>query len=178
MFKHAMTLLSVFLLSAPSVAAEPGVSDALKLMEGTWSGALIYRDYQSDKRVSIPHDRVIHVGPNGGYALHQNTFTDPGYQVFSAQLFRVNASTLVVASTTGSSIETETFSISAAEMIGAEWAITAYGEGEDNDRPATIRLQVKLSKTALEIERQIKPEGQTEFQFRNAISLQRQEQTP
>ena len=169
-----LALLSSSLAIINLAHADDQILDAWKATEGKWSGALVYSDYRSGARVSIPHERTIDVGPDGTYALHANVFTDPGYQVFSAQLYHVTSEAISIASTADSGLESERLAISSIADENGFWTLLAEGEGTDNAKPAMIRLVVTISSDALRIERLVREPTETDFQFRNEIRLNRE----
>ncbi|MEM9840876.1 MAG: hypothetical protein AAF830_17225 [Pseudomonadota bacterium] len=173
---HARPIATTVLALTASLSAaqaSDSIFEVMKTIEGTWEGALTYRDFSSNERVSIPHERTIHVGPNGQYALHENAYTDPGYQVFGAQMMQITKNAIIIGGTTGNSIEVERFSIEDASQGDDGWRAEAIGEGTDNGKPATIRLNLLIAENALIIEREVKAETDDDFLFRNEIRLER-----
>ncbi|MEM7707176.1 MAG: hypothetical protein AAF358_16590 [Pseudomonadota bacterium] len=167
-------LLLALTASLGTATANELLAAAVKETEGSWSGELIYRDFGTDKRVSIPHRRTIHVGPNAGYAVHQNAFTDPGYKVFSAQMIRVNPEAVVIASTTPDGIETETMLIQSVTKESNVFEIVATGSGTDDGKPAELWLRIRSSPTHMSIERSVRAPGGTRYEFRNEVRLNRE----
>ncbi|MEM9263687.1 MAG: hypothetical protein AAGA22_08925 [Pseudomonadota bacterium] len=167
-------VLLVLMANLGTASANELLAAAVVETEGSWSGELIYRDFGTDKRVSIPHRRTIHVGPNGSYALHQNTFTDPGYKVFSAQMVRVTPEAFVIASTTPDGIETETLLVKTATRESSIFEIVATGSGADDGKPAELRLRIRSSPTQMSIERSVRAPGGTRYEFRNEVRLNRE----
>lgn len=158
-----------------SVAAQDKLSlpAAIHALSGEWSGVLTYRDFRTNERVSIPHDRSISVAADGSFATSENTYTDPGYKVYSAELFRATTDQLTIASTTRSSVEVTSYEMSSLTGEETAWTAVFDGKGSDNGGPADVRMHIDVSPTTLSIRRMVRSDGATEFAFRNEMVFER-----
>ena len=164
----------VFLgVSVTAHAESMKLSDAMPALAGQWIGVLSYRDFQTDKRVSIPHNRTIRVGPNGGYAMSENAYTDPGYKVYSAEMYRASMRGLTIASTTRDGIETTQYTLLKLDGDTSAWEAVFEGRGTDNDQPADVQIHISTSVDALTIRRMVRPVGEDAFAFRNEMVFNR-----
>lgn len=162
------------ILSAGSALAEPeSFQQAVGDLAGTWTGALAYRDYQSDQRVTIPHDRELTVSPDGSFILSMNVYTDPGYKIYSGQMFVISGETVLAASS-GSTVSVEESAIVSFETTADGWEVVLTGRGTDDGQPADRRSVWRLSGDNLKVTTSYRTDGGEEFVFRNAISLTRE----
>lgn len=175
MANRCLWLVGLFWFYSSAVSADSLLADAALAMSGNWSGELTYRDYRSDQRVAIPHERSIAVDPAGAFATHQNVFTDPGYKVYSAELHKFDAQRLTVASTSDQGINVEEFAIVSIEKNDEVWQLQAEGNAFDNGQPAQIRIRLSVDAQTMAIERSARQAGEAEFRFRNAVNLTRVE---
>lgn len=169
----ALSLLSPFVSSVAFADEQLTLPEAIKALEGDWEGELTYRDFRSNERVSIPHNRTISVGPNGGYVLIENVYIDPGYRVYSAELYRVTDETLTIASTTDTSVEVTNYTLISTDQQASQLTARFEGAGSDNGGQALVRLEVSLGANSFSVRRLVKADGADDFQFRNEIRFQR-----
>lgn len=165
----AATLVFATLLQASD---EADFAQSLNDLTGTWSGNLEYRDYQSDRTVQIPHQRTVSRSPDGSYLLSELSFTDPGYQVYAAELLTVNWPAVQQAYASQGGIETQRFTVTRFQKTSSGWSAQLDGSGTDSGEPAAIRLLMTLEAQHLTIEKQVRPADESAFQFRNAVRLQ------
>lgn len=156
--------------------AEPA-SDAraaLESLEGSWTGYLEYRDFQTDRRVRLPANAFIELAEREPVLTRSIAFTDPGYQVESFDIVVFDGETYAefgVEEGVGRAID---YTISNFTFNGPRnWRLVLTGRGADAGEPADIQLtQVMNSDTFMSI-RRIKPDGADEFVFRNLIRVTR-----
>lgn len=146
---------------------------ALSSLAGSWAGHLAYRDYRSDKRVEIPHRRTMSLPPDGAYLLAELTFTDPGYQVYSAEITTVSWPTVQQAYASNGSLEVQQFTVTEFLPRSDGWSARLDGKGTDAGAPADIRLLMTVEAERLDFEKQVRSSGDQTFQFRNAVRLTR-----
>ncbi|MEM6747144.1 MAG: hypothetical protein AAF608_06965 [Pseudomonadota bacterium] len=144
-------------------------------MEGNWSGALQYRDYQSDKLVEIPVsvENELH----GSLVISKLAFTDPGQIVHRVSVLSYDGDTGSVFEAYIRDGGAERFESSyTIEEAGDGWVITSTREGRDGDSPALVRDVTTFSGNQLVTERTVDPvdDNQDGFLFRNRIVLTRE----
>lgn len=172
---HAAVVAAVFLLAANVLHAgdEASFRQALGSLSGSWAGHLEYRDYQSDKLVRIPHARTISLPPDGAYLLAELRFTDPGYQVYSAEVTTVNWPRVEQAYASNGSLELQQFTVTQFQMQGDGWTAQLDGDGNDAGKPALLRLLMTVDGGQLTFEKQVRGASDPIYQFRNAVRLTR-----
>ena len=143
-------------------------------LPGSWVGHLEYRDYQSDKLVQIPHARTISLPPDGAYLLAELRFTDPGYQVYSAEVTTVSWPTVEQAYASSGSMELQQFTVTQFQTQGDGWTAQLDGQGADAGKPALIRLLMTVKGGQLTFEKQVRGDSDSTYQFRNAVRLTRE----
>jgi len=172
-----MIMLTSLALGLSAVQDTDGPADqfqaALADLDGRWTGALIYRDYQTDARVELPHDRTISVSPDGNYVVSEETYTDPGYLVHYASLIAIKDATVQIASAGYGNLSTDRLTVVAFDPEDAGWRAILEGPGVDNDLPAQTRLTYHMNGDALSIEKTVQTEGDTAYRFRNGVQLNR-----
>lgn len=160
-----MTMLLVAMAAAAGMLAD---------LEGSWTGALEYRDYRSDKLVQIPVavDNEMH----GNSLIGKLVFTDPGFQVYRVSVTNYDFDAGIAYQAYIQDGGAERFeSAFTFEETEDGWVITQTREGEDADKPATIREITTFSGDQLITERSVDPlgDGQDTFFFRNRSVLTR-----
>jgi len=166
-----MIMLSslALVLSTPAEDFKAAVAD----LDGHWQGALVYRDYQTDARVELPHQRTISVSPDLSYIQSQEVYTDPGYEVHYAALITLDDSTIRMASANYGNLTMETFTLTSFTPQEQGWRAVLEGSGFDDGAAASIRLTYQLTGADLSIEKSVRPETEEAYQFRNGVQLSR-----
>jgi hypothetical protein len=72
-----MTAVAIVILAGPAVSQEaPSATDLRAGLAGAWSGALGYRDYQSNQLFEIPVTTTIEQVPDGLTQIRRSLFDD------------------------------------------------------------------------------------------------------
>ncbi len=144
-------VLALCLWGAPAAQAEDPVDPAwvsarLAGLTGTWDGALYYLDYQNGAEFAIPLSVRGEITPDGKQLVSWNTFTDPGFLVYSVDVTVVDAQTGVVtiAGFRDGRAEVQPFDVTAFEADESGWSLTLERDGVDDDRPARLKLVYTL----------------------------------
>lgn len=173
-------LAAVGALSVSSAAlADVGPEDAAAFaqaviaLDGAWTGALTYRDFQTDERVSIPHDRRIEASPDGGYVIAHLAFTDPGYRVYNAEIAAFDGAEIDLAYAGRGGIEASQVTLETFESGADGWRAELIGDTMDNGARADALYTWVLVGDRLEITKAVRTDGQTEYRFRNGVTLDR-----
>ncbi|MBU2166835.1 MAG: hypothetical protein KKF88_03250 [Alphaproteobacteria bacterium] len=164
-----------------AVAQQPPSPTELRLgLVGNWTGALGYRDYQSDELFEIPVTINVTSPGDGRTLIQQSVFDDgPGDPVWvtTVTLEDPEASTLTSASfragrEVGVSIET----VHLARYVGpTRWTLIDEQIGSDDDAPAEIRVTTTREDDYVESVKVVRPVGADDsaWRFRNQIRLTR-----
>jgi hypothetical protein len=174
-----ITLLSAFLLAATTTVPTPAVLEAG--LVGRWQGNLSYRDYQTDKLQEIPVTTRIEAMGDGVTTLRVSTFDDGPKTgdviITTASLFDPTAGTVTSASLRkGRTAELSTARTSVTSFTDeTHWKILNEEDGEDNDKPALIRITEERDGDLLTETKEVQPKGgKGDWQFRNRTNLVRQ----
>lgn len=159
------------------IVAVTAVAEAYAGLSGCWSGALEYRDYQSDGMAEIPVRTCVTAAPNADHIAEAMAFTDPGFLVYSHSVLQ--------AIDEGDSVR-ETFfrdgNIDVREKAVASFDETENGftlrlvhVGLDNEAPAEIQETITVSGDDFVREKAVRPVDSHEpFAFRNRTRLSRE----
>lgn len=179
-FRLAAPLLLI-LAACPAMAQEaPSPTELRAGLAGRWTGALGYRDYQSDRLFEIPVHTTIEVVPDGATIIRRSLFDDgPANPVWITTVSIDNPDT--GASTSASyrrgrepSLSTEAMRVS-AWRDETHWTIVYAETGEDDDAPADIRVTETRDADSLTAVKEVRPVGAGDdaWRFRNQSRLTR-----
>jgi len=158
--------------SAMAQDIEP-FQQAVTDLGGNWSGTLEYRDYQSDERVEIAHNRSVSFAPDGSYMLTELSYADPGYQVYAAELATLNGQTLLIASIGNGEIESVEATLTEFAETDTGWIARFSGVGMDAGELADFRYVFEHNGDTLVQTKLVRAEGEDGFSFRNAVRIGR-----
>ena len=169
-------------LLAMAAATAPTPADLHAGLAGRWTGALGYRDYQSDRLFELPVSTEFRALPDGVTELQMAVFDDgpkagPVY-ITSLTLFDVKAGTAASTSFRRGmtpEIETEQVAVTAFSDL-THWTLTYQGAGADNGRPARLRVVETRDGDTLISVKEVAPLAPADapFRFRNQTRLIRQ----
>ena len=177
------TLLFVAMMAvlAGPVAAQdaPSATTLRNGLAGSWSGALGYRDYQSNELSEIPVATTIEVVPDGLTQIRRSLFDDgPDKPVWitTVSLDDPVAGTVTSSSyRSGRPVELSTQTVSVASYVDpTHWSILYERIGQDGDADAEIRVtETRDGDELLEI-KEVRPVGSNEaWAYRNQTRLTR-----
>ncbi|MCM8557056.1 hypothetical protein [Sphingomicrobium sediminis] len=156
---------------------EASPADILKTrlmsLDGVWEGQLEYRDFSSNEMVAIPLKRTFHASPGDNYVIIENEFTDPGYKVFGAQMIVPGESGLVIASSGGESVETDTMLLESVSEAATGFTAILHGTIIDAGEPALARYTMTLDGDQLRFQKDVKTRRDADYRFRNAFDVTR-----
>lgn len=165
---------SLALLSGPVLAQDmAALRSALSDLDGQWSGVLDYRDYRTDNRVQIPHSRSIRMAPDGSYMLTELAFTDPGYQVYSAEIATFDGTIVRLAYAGNGEASVTEIQLDTFEITAAGWRAVLTGDGIDAGADVEVRYVYELDGDAFQAEKLVRPDESAAFAFRNGVALSR-----
>lgn len=181
--RHVLLIAALLAGAAVPVAAAgtPAPADLETGLAGNWTGSLGYRDYQSDKLFELALKTEIRTLPDGVTVLRISTFDDgpkTGFvTITTASLHDRAAGTVTSASLRkGRKVETDTETLTVAAYTDpAHWTIRAEQDGEDDDKPALLRITEVRDGDTLTATKEVQPKGSAKgWQFRNVTKLVRQ----
>ncbi len=170
-------------LVMPVVATAQDTPSATELrlgLVGRWTGALGYRDYQSDELVELPVITTITSPGDGATFVRQSLFDDgPARPVWITTLSLDDPSAGVSISTSfraggAPELSTETMAVTAF-ADPTHWTVTYAETGEDDDAPANIRITETRDGDVLLAIKEVRPVGADDgaWRFRNQTRLTR-----
>lgn len=183
LFRSLITALLLALI-VPTVARAqdpgPSATELRQGLAGTWSGALGYRDYQSDRLFEIPVTTTIEVLPDGVTMIRRSLFDDgPDKPVWITTVSlddpaagTTTSATFRAGQTPGLSTETVRLS---TWRDPAHWTVTYSETAEDDDQPAEIRVTETRDGDSLMSVKDVRPVGADDsaWRFRNQTRLTR-----
>jgi len=172
--------LSLVLPLAAQAQTSPSATDLRLGLVGRWSGALGYRDYQTDQLFEIPVQTTITTPGDGATQLRQSLFDDgPDKPVWitTVSLDDIEAGTSTSASFRAGQrpeLSTETVTVSAF-ADATHWTVVYAQTGEDDDAPADIRVTETRDGDSLMEVKEVRPVGSGDdaWRFRNQTRLNR-----
>lgn len=173
MLASTIILMTALALTDPAPGAGEELREALPSLRGEWSGVLEYRDYRTNERVTLPHTRSVQVPPGADYVMSALEFTDPGYVVYSAEVFVLDGETVSVGYTSSDGIDTDRLQLISFSGVGGRWQAELTGETRDNGRDAEARYTYEVSEDTLNIIKAVRYSPDEDYVFRNGVRLQR-----
>ncbi len=181
MSARLLLLIMSFMIVLPFAAEAQPAPTAVELrlgLAGRWSGALGYRDYQSDRLFEIPVETTIETPGDGATLIRRSLFNDgPDKPVWITTISLDDAETSTSASFRAArtpEMSTETVEV-AAFVDATHWTLVYRQTGEDDDAPADIRItETRDGDTLVEI-KEVRPVGAADdaWRFRNQTRLSR-----
>lgn len=177
-----LLLLSLTIPLPVGAEAQPAPTAAeLRLgLIGRWSGALGYRDYQSDELFEIPVLTTIETPGDGATLIRRSLFDDgPNNPVWitTISLDDVEGATSTSASfRAGRTPELSTEAVEVSTFTDpTHWTLIYRRVGEDDDAPADIRITGTRDGDALVEIKEVRPVGGADdaWRFRNQTRLTR-----
>jgi len=141
----AVALLTL-LIDREAVAAPPPAPATLVAgLAGEWTGALGYRDYQSDKLFELPVRTVIENVADGVTQVRKSVYDEGPRQapvwIVSLVQWRKDSSIATATMRAGREPEIERESVEVTSFSGPQqWVIVYRQAGMDDDKPADIRV--------------------------------------
>lgn len=177
----ALALTTVVLFAGAANAQETPSATELRMgLTGRWTGALSYRDYQSDRLVDLPVTTTISTPGDGVTLISQSAFDDgPGHVVWITTVSLDDPATGT--SRSASFRRGGTPSLSEERLAVADysapmrWTLTYSETAEDDDEPAEIRITETRDGDALLSVKEVRPVGggEADWRFRNQTRLTR-----
>ncbi|WP_428151904.1 hypothetical protein [Brevundimonas sp.] len=177
-----LTALIVGLI-LPVVARAQDAPSATELrlgLAGRWTGALGYRDYQTDELQELPVATTITTPGDGATLIRQSLFDDgPSKPVWITTISLDDPAAGTSTSTSFRAggmpeLSTETVRVSAF-ADPTHWTLIYVETGEDDDAPADIRVTETRDGDALLSIKEVRPVGASDdaWRLRNQTRLTR-----
>ena len=160
-----LTLLALFSI-LPAFAQKPIVKpEDFSLLTGErWTGSLVYRDYGSNKEVSIPS----HLTVTKATAEDLTWIFEYEYP----QEPKANSKENVKLTTDGTRINDENV-VARENLDDGVLRLVTERLGKDNDRNALIRHTYLIGRSSFSIKKEVRPEDSTKFFERNRYTWRR-----
>lgn len=166
---------TLFALSLPLGAQSVTPASIHSAITGHWIGTLEYKDYSNpNRRVTLP--TILDAAPRdeGGAALHFIYDDGPGKTVTGGDRFILSADARALDWTGVKEQSPEIFRVVSLlrNEDGGTIQLVAEREGQDDNKPATLRETITIGKTELTILKEVRPNG-TDFSFRHVYHFTR-----
>ena len=171
------TLLVSF--TGVSHAADAPSPEALERgLAGRWTGALEYRDYQSNRSFKLPLNTSLSTGPDGATMTRLSSFDDGPktgvVTITTVSLFDANGVLTSAMFRKGRAVEmwSEAARVSAYEDA-THWTLVYQRRGQDDDKAADIRITQTRRGAELTALKEVKPVDAPDsaYVFRNQTVL-------
>lgn len=168
------------LLAAVAIAtASPPPAQLQAGLAGQWTGALGYRDYQTDKLEEIPVATEFRSVGDGVTLIGVSTYDDGprvgSVYITSVQHFAGDSATTATARK-GRAMELTTDALAVTRYVDAtHWTIVASRDGSDDDKPAKLRTTETRDGDSLLSIKEVLPASATDgtYVYRNQRRLTR-----
>ena len=158
-----LTLLAVLLQSHPFATA----------VSGSWSGSLEYRDYRSDRRVTLPTTLTVSSDAQNVLVFAYVYDDGPGKTVRSTDRITIDPVANTYRIQNGDGTYDATFAVSGlAEFGPASRTVVLTGKGEENGAAVDLRLTITVDDKSMTMLRESKKPG-GEWLFRNQYRFTR-----
>ena len=172
-------LLAAAFATAPAAAQpRPTVIELHRSLAGEWSGALGYRDYQSDKLFELPVRTWVENVPDGATQVRRSIYDEGAGQspVWIVSLLQFGKDGSLASAIMRAGREPEIIRESGAlQRYDApdRWVIVYSRKGTDDDKPSDIRITETRNGTELLSVKEVRPEGDPSapWKFRNQVRL-------
>ena len=150
-------------------------------LAGKWTGALGYRDYQSNKMFELPVTTEINAVPDKATVIRISSFDDgpkTGF-VYITSVSLYDDAKKTVATTTlrkGRPVATSTDTVTTVAYTDAtHWVVRYEAEGTDDDKPAFLRTTETRDGDKIMTVKEVMPKADPAkgWQFRNQTRLER-----
>ncbi len=179
----SLTLAATVLTTAAATAQTAPSPDASTLragLAGRWTGALGYRDYQSERLFEIPVVTDIEAVPDGVTLIRRSLFDDgPANPVWITTVSLDDPATGTTASASyrrgqTPGVSSETMRVSSFADAD-HWTIVYAETAEDDEEPAEIRVTETRDGDALLAIKEVRPVGADDsaWRVRNQTRLTR-----
>jgi hypothetical protein len=168
-------LLAAVADRGPPLAAlpAPNAKPVLARMAGAWRGTLEYRDFSSDKRVTLPTVLDATLVDDGQALRFAFTYDDgPGKTVRGGYTVSLDLAEAILTKDGAEGVDR--YRITAPTDLGARRPIrwTLWGRGDESGAPVDVKETLTVSASTLTLLRETRPRGGA-FAFRNSYVFSR-----
>jgi hypothetical protein len=180
--RHHMMFLAAALLAPQAQAAPIDLAAARASMAGAWTGTLEYLDYGANKWFGLPVRTLIENQRDGATTIRKSEFDDgPKVGVVlitTVELFDATKKTVTIGGFRKgrkSSLTTYSIRLEGMPKDATHWTMIEETKGEDDDRPAMLRLTTVRTGDTVETLKEVDflDDTKTEWMKRNRTSLKR-----
>ncbi len=142
-------------------------------LSGTWTGTLEYRDYRSDRRVTLPTTLIVTAGGERVMRLVYTYDDGPGKTVVSEETVTIDPAASSYRIQNGDGTYDATFLAPGLAAFGAaSGTVVLMGQGTENDAPVELRITLQIDRDSFTMLRESRRAG-AEWLFRNQYRLAR-----
>lgn len=176
-----LTLLATIGFTA-TLQANPiiDVSKARASLNGNWEGSLEYLDYTANKWFGIPVKTTIEDQGDGATTIRKSDFDDGPkvgiVRITSIELFDAAKGTVAIGTFRKGrtpNIDTYTVRMEGSAQDATHWTMVEEVLGQDNNRPALLRITTKRDGDSMEALKQVdfQDDDKNEWLSRNRVRL-------
>lgn len=169
---HAQTTLPKAQVSAPAAIYKP--------LLGFWKGDLTYRDYTSDKQVTLPTTLDVTATPDAKSLRMHYVYDDgPGKQVEETDIITIDPAKHTYWTQTLGEKTSRTYTVSGLEPFAQKGGgtLVLFGTGEDNGKKVAVRNTLTQIGQTLTILHEARLPGAA-YRFRNRYNFTRSKNAP
>ncbi len=147
-----------------------------RLLVGGWTGTLEYRDYRTDRRVTLPTVLEVRSDSASGSLRFAYTYDDgPGKTVVDTTWVTIDPAGgrwLARSSSDSLPVVSQLSGLDAVRRAGAG-TLTLTGHATDNDRPVETRTRWVLGGDSLSVTREFRTAPDRPYEFRHRYRFRR-----
>lgn len=134
-------------------------SDLPQRLVGDWAGVLEYRDFASDRRVTLQTGLTAHPDATGGVRLDYVFDDGPGKMVRSATRLSVDLKQQILTMADETSTDLYRFTEMPAARGGGPVAMVLWARGQENGAPVAVRSTLTVNPDAFTLLRETRSKG-------------------
>ena len=165
--------LAITLCMTATAAAQDTPHPLAAALVGSWSGTLEYRDFTTDRRVTLPTTLVV-ASRAGNVLTFDYTYDEgKGRSVRSSYVVTITPVPPTYRVESSDGLNDTTFDASGfSDIRGGAGTVILSGRGRENDRDVDVRTTVIITPATLSMRRDSRRQGE-EWQFRNKYTFTR-----
>jgi hypothetical protein len=178
---HLAVVTALLALASSAFAQSPTPAELERGLAGRWSGALEYRDYQSERRLQIPVQTELRVASDGATLQRESRFDDGparGTVLITTVGLYDEAGSVLTSASFRRGRPVESFSENARverHDSATRWRASWLRRGLDGGQEMEIRVTVTREGDTLSSVKEVRPPGAPDsaWAFRNQTLLTR-----
>ncbi len=177
MVKALLTALAALLICFPSSSSAQSFLTSREQiyseLTGQWTGTLEYRDFQSNERVLLPAWLEVRSSADGKSIEFSYTYDDgPTKTVTEKSKITIDDGARQFTVTSDRDQSADVFRIDGNEQKGKRIKLTLSGGGQENHKPADVRITVMIDRNLYQFTKETRSAGQ-QFMFRDGYTFTR-----